>query len=191
MAKKESSKENKEKNRKEKEKGKAEKKENGADNESQDWFEDHEPYKEEELSEDELEELETSLEDEAEFKNRMMHFLTSQKRDVSLENMLEIPESDIDEPTKNIKDDDTRKEDNFDYIPKPKAELMKYQAFEPETNFSRPNMSSTERILEEQKQLYKHLKTVGEEMVGNEKSEWNPITPEDTMKKDYLKKRKI
>ena len=68
MAKKESSKENKEKNRKEKEKGKAEKKENGADNESQDWFEDHEPYKEEELSEDELEELETSLEDEAEFK---------------------------------------------------------------------------------------------------------------------------
>ncbi|MBU2612660.1 MAG: hypothetical protein KKB62_02985 [Nanoarchaeota archaeon] len=165
---------------------------------SQNWFEDHESYDEEEeeegdeeLSEEDLEEAEEALEREEEFNSRVRHFLANQKRDVSLENIVDIPPSSLEEMLPKKKEEDEKSEENLDYLSGNKIEGMKYQAFEPDTKFSRPDMSSTERILEEQKAFYNRFKSAAENIVGENKSDWNPITPEDTIKKDYLTKRKI
>ncbi|MDP3966180.1 MAG: hypothetical protein Q8Q04_01470 [archaeon] len=167
---------------------------------SEDWFEDHESYSEEgdekeenegEVSEEELEELEEKLEEDEEFHSRVRHFLANQKKDVSLENMLEVPESNLEENFPKKKEEEKIKEDTLDYLTGNQIEGMKYQAFEPDTRLSRPDMSSSERILAEQKALYSHLKSSGGHMIGENRNEWDPVTPEDTHKRKYLKGKKF
>ncbi|MCR4327614.1 MAG: hypothetical protein NUV46_03470 [Nanoarchaeota archaeon] len=160
---------------------------------SQDWFEDHEPYDEEKkLSKEEVKRLEENLEEDREFKSRVSHFLANQKKDVSLEKMFEISEDKLEEVLpKKSEDFEKKDEDAFDYMTGNKIEGMKYDSFEPETKFSRPGMSSAEMILEEQKALYTHLKSVGGEMVGNNKNDLNPVTPRETQKKNYFQGKKF
>ena len=169
---------------------------------SQDWFEDHESYDEalenqeneedkEKLSEEDFEELEEKLEEEEEFNSRVRHFLSNQKKDVSLEKMLEVSESSLEENVPKKKEEINPNEDNFDYMAGNKIEEMKYETFEPDTRFSRPDMSSSERILEEQKALYSHLKNTSAQMITEDKNEWNPVTPEATKRKDYLTKKRV
>lgn len=158
-----------------------------------DWFEDHEPYEEdeEEVSEEDLEELEDTLfEDNDEFNRRVGHFLSNQRKEVSLEKMLELPENNLEDSLPKKEENNKPPENNFDYMAKPEEEQMKYQTVEPEAHFARPDVSSTERILEEQKQIYKHISAPGH-MIGENKNEMMTVRPEDTMKKDYLTKKKF
>ncbi len=170
-----------------------EKKKKYSDEEiSQDWFEDHESYDEEEEAKEFLEE-ETNeiLEEDEEFNQRVRHFLANQKKDVSLEKMLEFTENSFKENLPQPKESMEKTESNIDYLAGNKIDEMKYEVFEPDTKFSRTDLSSSERILEEQKMLYKHLKSSGGEMIGEKKSEWKPTDPEQTMKKDYFTKKRI
>lgn len=162
---------------------------------SQEWFEDHEDYDDEEDSSEEGEKdevLDDDLYEESEFNSRVRHFLANQKKDVSLERMVEFNEDNVDEnlPLKK-KEEEIGNEEIFDYMTGNKIEGLKYQAMEPETIFSRPDLSSSERILEEQKALYSHLKDVGGEAVARNKNEWNPVTTETIKGKNYLTGKKF
>lgn len=163
--------------------------------ESVDWFDEDEPHDEDdsddELSEEEMEELEESLEEDEIFNRRMQRFLANQKRDVSLEKILEIPEGNLESFVPVKEDDEKISGDHFDYMVKNEEDKLKYQTFSPDTDFSRPDMSSSERILEGQKQLYKHLQSSDPDMISENRNEWNPVTPDETNKKDYLTKKKF
>ncbi|PJE81474.1 hypothetical protein COU58_02400 [Candidatus Pacearchaeota archaeon CG10_big_fil_rev_8_21_14_0_10_32_42] len=164
---------------------------------SADWFEDHESYDEEEdnqkeeISEEDLEELEENIEEDEKFSSRIRHFLANQRKDVSLEKMVEPFETKLEDNFMDVKREEIRPdENNFDYMTGNKIEGMKYQTMEPDTQVSKPDFSSAERVLEEQKALYSNFKSTGGHMVENNKSEWNSVTPEET-KKDYLTKRRM
>ena len=168
--------------------------------ESVDWFRDHEPHEgddekdedsESELSDEELDELEGSIEENEIFNRRMQHFIANQKGEVSLEKILELPKENFEDSLPPKKDDEKILEEHFDYIVKNEEDKLRYQTFSSDTNFSKPDMSSSERILEEQKQLYKHLENSDANMIAENRSEWNPVTPEETVKKNYLTKKKF
>ena len=157
-----------------------------------DWFEDHESSDKdeepEELIEEDLED--TIFEDNKEFNRKVGHFLSNQRKDVSLEKMLELPENNLENSLPKKEEDNKPPESNFDYLVKSEEEQIKYKSVEPESHFVRPDVSSTERILEEQKQIYKHISAPGH-MIGENKNEMMTVRPEDTIKKDYLTKKKF
>jgi hypothetical protein len=161
-----------------------------------DWFEDHESY--DESNDDKEKEPEEDLTDEFskadeitfddDFNWRMTNFVINQRKDVSLEKMLELPEPDIsaDVPARV---EEGSNDEPFDYLAKPGEDSVKYEVVEADTRFSRPDLSSAERILEEQKALYRHLESSSGGMVAKNESLWKPVTPEDTVKKDYISKK--
>ncbi|OIO40888.1 hypothetical protein AUJ61_00725 [Candidatus Pacearchaeota archaeon CG1_02_30_18] len=170
------------------------KKENKKDDEeiSIDWFEDHEvceDKEEEELDEEDLEEGEEYFEENF-FNRRLDHFLANQKKDVSLEKMVAPKTNSLEENFSIQKKDEKKDEKPIEYVPKNEENKMSYKAVSVDTHFSKPQMSTSERILEDQKALYKHLEMSGN-IIGNNKSELDPITPEETIKKDYLTKKRI
>ncbi len=178
-----------------KDKGKtSEKKDKGNHEEASiDWFEDHEPYDENEESDEDPIEEESPEEvffDDNSFNQRMLRFITSQKNEVSLENILELPQRNLEDSLPKQREEQNSDAD-FDYIKKPEDDLIKYEGMDIDTHFSDSNISSTDRILEEQKALYKHLEKSSGGIVSGPKNEWNPVTPEETMRKDYLAKKKF
>src|SRR5690606_8421049 len=148
--------------------------------------ENEEEDSEEENEEDEEDKLE-NFEEEG-FNFRLRHFLANQSKDVSLENILEIPSKSLEEPLPKIEEEN---DETIDYLTGNKIEGMKYQSFEPDSTLSKPDMSSAEKILEEQIALYSHLKERVGHMIGENKNEWNPVTPEVTKKRNYLTGKKF
>ena len=157
-----------------------------------DWFEDHESYDADDDSGDEVEDLDSEemeeyFEGNEEFDSRVKHFLSNQRKDVSLEKMVEIPSGSIEENLPARKEENLRpEENNFDYLTKPEDNGTMYKPVGPDTQFSRPDMSSSERVLEEQKALYSTVKRFGVEAQKN--SDWKPITAEETQKKYIARK---
>src|SRR5690606_1504195 len=108
-----------------------------------DWFDDElfkdESYDEENEEEDSEEENEEDEEDKLEnfeeegFNFRLRHFLANQSKDVSLENILEIPSKSLEEPLPKIEEEN---DETIDYLTGNKIEGMKYQSFEPESTLS-------------------------------------------------------
>lgn len=175
--------------------GKKEEKETEKTEEvSIDWFEDHEFCEEEDkekIEEIKDEELEDFFEETDNFSQRLGHFLANQKKDVSLEKILDLPKNTLEENFQSRPRESNVENEKIEYIPKTEEENQAiYKPISVETHFSKPEISSAEKILEEQKALYKHIDLSGE-MTGKRKSDWNPVTPEETSKKDYLLKRKI
>jgi len=159
-----------------------------------DWFEDHESYGDEENEKGSNEELEEDdlFEEEDNFGQRLNHFLANQKKDVSLEKMLEVPTLSLEDNFSSQKKEELFEDEKIEYIPKNEEDnQMKYEVPSADTHFSNPEMSSTQRILEEQKALYKHIERVSGGLKFEEESPTKFVRPEDTMKKDYLKKRRF
>ena len=106
--------------------------------------------------------------------------------------MLEIPTDDLGENFPTRKTEEVEEENKIDYLTRNEEEnKMKYQSVSPDTPFSKPEMSSSQRILEEQKFLYKRIESVSDNLKFVEESQTKFVRPEDTMKKDYLSKRRI
>ena len=169
------------------------KKENSKEDVSIDWFEDHESYDQDEEAEELIEEgLEDDLfEDNEEFNQRVGHFLANQRKDVSLEKILEISESNFEEVLPERKEEEKPEKQEFDYMAKPNEESERmYKPVSVDTDLSRPHLSSTEKVLEEQKQLYKHISAPGN-MIGENRNEEMTVRPEDTIKSDYLTRKKF
>lgn len=163
------------------------------DDVSIDWFEDHESYEEsedEEVLEEASERMDDFFEEEDNFNQRVNHFLANQKKDVSLEKMLEFQPDTLEQNFSQRKKEERVEESKIEYIPKNEEENQTmYKPVPVDTHFSKPEMSTAERVLEEQKSLYKHIGRVGH-AVGQDKNELGVVRPEDTMKKDYLSKIK-
>ncbi len=169
------------------------------DNEpSKDWFEDHEEYEEDDedeeetegLTEEEIREIEESLREREITNLQMQRFLMGQKKEVSLEKMLESSETIIESPFEKKEEENKISENNFDYLAKPEESQMKYQTMHSDTYLVNPTLSDPQKVLEEQKRIYTHIKVRGD-MIGEDVNEEMAVRPEDTIKKDYLTKKKF
>jgi len=125
---------------------------------SQDWFEDHESYDEEEDAEEFAEE-ETNeiLEEDEEFNQRVGHFLANQKKDVSLEKILEFPKNSLEENLPKPKEKKEDIENKIDYLTGNMKFLNQIQSFRGQTCPVQKGFWKGKRCLNFQKILWKKI----------------------------------
>jgi len=145
---------------------------------------------EEEVDEDNDEEVEELLEEDAEFDFRLKNFLANQRKDVALETLVEIPSGSLEELFPRQRKIPEESEEKINYLNSNQSEEQKYVNFSPDAHFAKDNLSSEEAVLEKQKMLYDNVVSRNPSL-RKEKSEWGTVTPEDTMQKDYLMKKKF
>ena len=155
--------------------------------------EETEDLEEEENSEDEsldVDEVEEIFEEDAEFDARLKNFLANQRAEVSLENLVEIGSASLEERLPRRQEVSEESEEKINYFNATTDMGQEYQAFSPEANFTKNNLSEEEKNLENQKMLYDNFASRNPGL-QKEKSDWGIVTSEDTMQKDYLMKKKF
>ena len=96
-----------------------------------DWFEDHESHEEDEDSKEdpsdiEIEDDDIFFDDET-FSRRMTNFLVNQRKDVSLENMLDSPEVNLEDRLPKQEDRNPNPDKVFDYMTIDPTNELKYE----------------------------------------------------------------
>ena len=156
---------------------------------SQDWFEDHETYEEDDEGEEEsswesLEELEEIIEDDETFNSRLRNFLMTQQKDVSLENMLEVPITNLEEDLKVSQPIEDKEEEKIEYTSSKDDEPGKEYEVKINKDLLPPKLLKQEedRILEEQRKS----RMYAEKMTAPDKE---IVEAEKEIQEDYKEKK--
>lgn len=157
---------------------------------STEWFESHEEATEDKKEPNEEEFLEEFFDKDENFNSRLREFLANQRKDVSLEKMIEIPSSNL-ESLPERKDEEDEKPEKIEYLLKNEDEGVKYDPAGRDTTLKRPELTNEDVIIEEQKKLYKHLKLSNKEMVGERNPGMKYVRPDETTEKDYMTRKKF
>jgi len=135
--------------------------------------------------------LEKLLEEEDVKDTEIKNFLANPWKNVSLEKINSSPTLSLEQNLPKVEKTSEEEKDNINYSLFKNVEDGKYQPSTVSDEFKEKDLDEREKSFREQKRFYEKMKVLSPELKRDTHSGIEYVRPEDTIKKDYLTKKKF